>query len=49
VPVRDVALSAGAGFITPLLGDIRTMPGLPSKPGGETIDIDAQGDIVGLF
>jgi formyltetrahydrofolate synthetase len=49
VPVRDVALSAGAGFITPLLGDIRTMPGLPSKPGGENIDIDAQGDIVGLF
>jgi formate--tetrahydrofolate ligase len=49
VPVRDVALSAGAGFITPLLGDIRTMPGLPSKPGGENIDIDADGNIVGLF
>jgi len=49
VPIRDVALSAGAGFITPLLGDIRTMPGLPSKPGGENIDIDAEGNIVGLF
>ncbi len=49
VPIREVALSAGAGFITPLLGDIRTMPGLPSKPGGENIDIDAEGNIVGLF
>jgi len=49
VPIRDVALSAGAGFITPLLGDIRMMPGLPSKPGGENIDIDAEGNIVGLF
>ena len=49
VPVRDVALSAGAGFITPLLGDIRTMPGLPSQPGGENIDIDAEGNIIGLF
>ncbi|CAN5423104.1 formate--tetrahydrofolate ligase [soil metagenome] len=49
VPIRDVALSAGAGFITPLLGDIRMMPGLPSKPGGENIDIDAEGNVIGLF
>jgi formate--tetrahydrofolate ligase len=49
VPIRDVALSAGAGFITPLVGDIRTMPGLPSKPGGENIDVDAEGNVVGLF
>ncbi|MFL5680714.1 MAG: formate--tetrahydrofolate ligase [Chloroflexota bacterium] len=49
VPIRDVRLSAGAGFITPLLGEMRTMPGLPSKPGGENIDIDAEGNIVGLF
>ncbi len=49
VPIRDVALSAGAGFITPLVGDIRTMPGLPSMPGGENIDIDAEGNVVGLF
>src|SRR5207253_2084212 len=41
VPIRDVRLSAGAGFITPLLGEMRTMPGLPSRPGGENIDIDA--------
>ncbi len=48
-PVRDVRLSAGAGFIYPLAGDMRTMPGLPSKPAGESIDIDADGEIVGLF
>ena len=49
VPIRDVRLSAGAGFVTPLLGEMRTMPGLPSRPGGEKIDIDADGNIVGLF
>ena len=49
VPIREVRLSAGAGFITPLAGEMRTMPGLPSRPGGENIDIDADGNIVGLF
>jgi formyltetrahydrofolate synthetase len=49
VPIREVRLSAGAGFITPLAGEMRTMPGLPSRPGGENIDIDANGEIVGLF
>ncbi|HYX11824.1 MAG TPA: formate--tetrahydrofolate ligase, partial [Candidatus Acidoferrum sp.] len=49
VPIRDIRLSAGAGFITPLVGEMRTMPGLPSRPGGENIDIDAAGDVVGLF
>ena len=49
VPIRDVRLSAGAGFITPLAGEMRTMPGLPSRPGGENIDLDAEGEIVGLF
>jgi formate--tetrahydrofolate ligase len=49
VPIRDIRLSAGAGFITPLVGEMRTMPGLPSKPGGENIDIDAEGNVVGLF
>ncbi|HEV8546057.1 MAG TPA: formate--tetrahydrofolate ligase [Candidatus Limnocylindrales bacterium] len=49
VPIRDIRLSAGAGFITPLAGEMRTMPGLPSRPGGEKIDIDADGKIVGLF
>jgi formate--tetrahydrofolate ligase len=49
VPIRDVRLSAGAGFVTPLIGEMRTMPGLPSVPGGERIDIDASGNIIGLF
>jgi formate--tetrahydrofolate ligase len=49
VPIREIRLSAGAGFITPLAGEMRTMPGLPSRPGGENIDIDAEGNIVGLF
>jgi formate--tetrahydrofolate ligase len=49
VPIREIRLSAGAGFITPICGDMRTMPGLPSKPGGQNIDIDAQGNVVGLF
>jgi formate--tetrahydrofolate ligase len=49
IPIREVRLSAGAGFITPLVGEMRTMPGLPSVPGGERIDIDADGQIVGLF
>ncbi len=49
VPIREVHLSAGAGFVTPLLGEMRTMPGLPSHPAGESIDIDSDGNIVGLF
>ena len=48
-PVREVRLAAGAGFIYPLAGDMRTMPGLPSHPAGEKIDIDADGNVVGLF
>jgi formyltetrahydrofolate synthetase len=48
-PVREVKLAAGAGFIYPLAGDMRTMPGLPSHPAGEKIDIDADGNVVGLF
>jgi formate--tetrahydrofolate ligase len=49
IPVREVRLYAGAGFITPILGDMRTMPGLNSRPGGERIDIDDDGNVVGLF
>jgi formate--tetrahydrofolate ligase len=49
VTIRDIRLSAGAGFITPMLGEMRMMPGLPSRPGGEKIDLDADGNIVGLF
>ncbi len=47
--VREVNLSAGAGFIVPLTGPVMTMPGLPSKPAAEAIDIDAEGRISGLF
>jgi formate--tetrahydrofolate ligase len=46
--VRDVYLSAGAGFMVVLSGDIRTMPGLPKKPASDHIDIDENGQIVGL-
>lgn len=49
VPIREVRLSAGAGFVTPLAGEMRTMPGLPSRPGGENIDLDDDGEVVGLF
>ncbi len=49
IPVREVRLYAGAGFVTPILGDMRTMPGLNSRPGGEKIDIDDDGNVVGLF
>jgi formate--tetrahydrofolate ligase len=49
LPVRDARLFAGAGFVTAYCGDMRTMPGLPTRPNGEGVDIDAQGRIVGLF
>jgi formate--tetrahydrofolate ligase len=49
VPIRDVKLSAGAGFVVVLCGDIMTMPGLPKVPSAEIIDIDDKGEIVGLF
>ena len=49
VPIREVRLFAGAGFVTAYCGDMRTMPGLPTRPNGEGVDIDADGRIVGLF
>jgi len=49
VPIRDVRVSAGAGFLYPLLGMMRTMPGLPKVPAGTKVDIDDDGNIVGLF
>jgi formate--tetrahydrofolate ligase len=49
VTIRDAALSAGAGFVVAYAGDILTMPGLPKVPGAEGIDIDENGNIVGLF
>ncbi|MDR0324445.1 MAG: formate--tetrahydrofolate ligase, partial [Treponema sp.] len=47
--VRDVKISAGAGFIVVFTGEILTMPGLPSVPSAEKIDIDSSGKICGLF
>jgi methylenetetrahydrofolate dehydrogenase (NADP+)/methenyltetrahydrofolate cyclohydrolase/formyltetrahydrofolate synthetase/formate--tetrahydrofolate ligase len=49
VPVREVRASVGAGFIYPLLGEMRTMPGLGANPAYMKVDIDADGNVVGLF
>ena len=49
VTVKNVKVSAGAGFIVVLTGDILTMPGLPKSPAAERIDVDAHGKITGLF
>jgi formate--tetrahydrofolate ligase len=48
MPVREVRASVGAGFIYPICGDMRTMPGLSAHPAAESIDIDERGEIVGL-
>jgi formate--tetrahydrofolate ligase len=47
--IREVRLSAGAGFIVLVCGDIMTMPGLPARPGAEGIDLDDTGQVIGLF
>ncbi|HET6195211.1 MAG TPA: formate--tetrahydrofolate ligase [Acetobacteraceae bacterium] len=49
LPVREVRLSAGAGFVVAICGDIMTMPGLPKVPAADSIDVGADGKIVGLF
>ncbi len=49
VTVRNLKVSAGAGFIVALTGDIMTMPGLPKVPAAENIDVDENGVITGLF
>ena len=49
VPVREVRLSAGAGFVVAICGEIMTMPGLPSVPAAESIRINDDGVIDGLF
>ncbi len=48
LPVREVRASVGAGFVYPICGDMRTMPGLGSRPAAASIDIDENGEIVGL-
>jgi len=49
LPIRDIRASVGAGFLYPLCGDMRTMPGLPKTPAGDSIDLDENGNVVGLF
>ena len=49
ITVRELRVSAGAGFIVALTGNILTMPGLPKHPAAENMDIDKDGRIVGLF
>ena len=49
ISIREVRLSAGAEFIVMVCGDIMTMPGLPKIPAAEKIDLDDDGNIIGLF
>ncbi len=49
LPVREARISAGAGFVYPICGDMRTMPGLSASPAAHNIDIDEHGQVVGLF
>ena len=49
ITVREIEIAAGAGFLVPITGNIMRMPGLPSIPAAEKIDIDEQGNITGLF
>jgi formate--tetrahydrofolate ligase len=49
VPVREVRLSAGAGFVVVICGEIMTMPGLPRKPAAMTIGMNEKGEVEGLF
>ncbi|MBO7269795.1 MAG: formate--tetrahydrofolate ligase, partial [Bacteroidales bacterium] len=49
ITVRGFDIAAGAGFIVPLTGTMMRMPGLPNVPAAEGIDIDASGEITGLF
>ncbi|MCS6835744.1 MAG: formate--tetrahydrofolate ligase [Anaerolineae bacterium] len=49
LPIREVRASVGAGFIYPLVGEMRTMPGLPDHPAAEAVDLDDEGRVLGLF
>ncbi|MGC8608710.1 MAG: formate--tetrahydrofolate ligase [Thermoplasmata archaeon] len=49
ITVQSVNISAGAGFVVPILGEIMTMPGLPKKPAAEDVDLTDDGEITGLF
>ena len=49
INVREVYVNAGAGFVVAITGNIMTMPGLPKVPAAEAVDVDENGNIVGLF
>jgi formate--tetrahydrofolate ligase len=49
LPIREIRLSAGAGFVVALAGDVLTMPGLPRVPAADSIGVNAQGEIFGIF
>lgn len=49
ITIKNLKVSAGAGFIVALTGAVMTMPGLPKSPASERIDIDEEGNITGLF
>ncbi len=49
VTVREIKIASGAGFIIPIMGEIIRMPGLPEIPAAEAVDIDENGNIVGIF
>jgi len=49
LPIREVRASVGAGFIYPLVGEMRTMLGLPDHPAAEAVDLDEEGRVIGLF
>lgn len=49
LPIREVRVSAGAGFLYPLCGQMRTLPGLPSRPSFIDVDIDESGQVIGMF
>jgi formate--tetrahydrofolate ligase len=49
INIRTIEIAAGAGFVVPIAGDMMRMPGLPARPAAENIDIDADGNISGLF
>jgi formate--tetrahydrofolate ligase len=49
LPIREIRLNAGAGFIVAICGSMMTMPGLPTRPGAAGMDIDENGELFGVF
>ncbi|MGB1689600.1 MAG: formate--tetrahydrofolate ligase, partial [Candidatus Poseidoniaceae archaeon] len=49
IPIREFRLNAGAGFVVAVLGEIMTMPGLPKRPAAADMDMDENGNLLGVF